>query len=109
MNKVSVNRASKLLNELKKEEFEALKAGRNFPEIRAGDSVEIAKLPYISSKEVDIIKGVVIGVTNRANETAIKMLNVRYCLFALKSRINIHGLSSFHCFRLNTAHQFIED
>jgi ribosomal protein L19 len=72
-----VDRASKLLNELKNEEFEKLKAGRSFPEIRAGDSVEIAKLPYISSKDADTIKGVVIGVTNRASETAIKLLNVR--------------------------------
>ena len=69
-------RASKLLNELKAEEFEKLKNGRTFPKIKAGDSVQIEKLPYVSAKEADTVKGVVIGVTNRASDTALKLLNV---------------------------------
>jgi ribosomal protein L19 len=34
-------RASKLLNELKNEEFSKLKSGRKWPQIRAGDAIEI--------------------------------------------------------------------
>ncbi len=66
-----------LLAELITEEFTKLKSGRNIPELWAGDSVQISKLPFIYSKEVDVINGVVIGVTNRSSDTAIKLLNVR--------------------------------
>ncbi len=51
-----------LLAELITEEFTKLKSGRNIPELWAGDSVQISKLPFIYSKEVDVINGVVIGV-----------------------------------------------
>jgi hypothetical protein len=74
--KVPQKKASKLLNELKDEEFARLKAGRNFPEVRAGDSVVIEKLPYISATEPDIIKGLVIAKTNRASDTALRIWNV---------------------------------
>jgi ribosomal protein L19 len=66
------------LSELQKEEFEKLKAGRNFPKLLAGDSIEVHKFPFVTSKDADIIKGVVVGITNRGNETAIKMLNVSF-------------------------------
>ncbi len=72
-----MKRASKLLNELRVEEFNNLKAGREFPEIHTGDSVEIEKLPFMTSKDTDIIKGVVIGKVNRASNTSLKLLNVR--------------------------------
>ena len=70
------SRASKLLNELKVEEFQQLKGGRDFSHVRAGDSVEIHKLPYITATTPDIIKGVVIGISNRHGETGIKLANV---------------------------------
>mmetsp|Transcript_30003 Transcript_30003/g.50195 ORF Transcript_30003/g.50195 Transcript_30003/m.50195 type:complete len:163 (-) Transcript_30003:74-562(-) len=76
--RVPQKKASKLLNILKKEEFVRLKNGREFPEIKAGDSVVIEKLPYMSAKEPDIIKGLVIAKTNRASDTALRILNVEY-------------------------------
>lgn len=66
-----------MLSELKVEEFQKLKNGRSFPEIRAGDTVEIEKLPYVTSTEPDIIRGLVIAITNRASDTSIRMINVR--------------------------------
>lgn len=42
----------------------------------AGDSIQIEKLPYITAKETDIIKGLVIAKTNRASDTALRLLNV---------------------------------
>ncbi|KAJ1432631.1 translation protein SH3-like domain-containing protein [Ochromonadaceae sp. CCMP2298] len=76
--KVPQKKASKLLDLLKNEEFTRLKAGRNFPEVRAGDSVVIEKLPYVSATEPDIIKGLVIAKTNRASDTALRIWNVEY-------------------------------
>ena len=64
------------MNELKNEEFLRLRDGREFPHIRAGDSVLIEKLPYVSATEPDIIKGVVIAKTNKASDTAIRVINV---------------------------------
>ena len=66
------------MGELKREEYQSLKNGREFPQIRPGDSVLIEKLPYITAKDVDIIKGVVIAKTNRASDTAIRLLNVSF-------------------------------
>lgn len=64
------------MNELKQEEFERLKAGRQFPDIKPGDSIEIEKLPYISATEPDVIKGLVVGLTHRASDTSIRTINV---------------------------------
>jgi ribosomal protein L19 len=69
-------RASSLLAILKVEHFERLKAGRVWPPIRAGDSIAIDKLQYMTSKEPVTVKGLVIAVTNRFSDTAITMLNV---------------------------------
>ena len=65
-----------MLHQLKQEEFERLKRGRKFPLINAGDSIAIQKLPFISAPEPDTIKGLVIGVTNRSSDTALKLMNV---------------------------------
>jgi len=53
-----------------------LKAGRQYPEIRAGDSISIEKLPFITAQESHIVKGVVISVTNRLSDSALQILNV---------------------------------
>lgn len=59
------------------EEMERLKAGREFPRLNAGDSIAIEKLPYMTAKQSVTIKGVVIGIANRASDTSIDLLNVR--------------------------------
>ena len=69
-------RASGLLNILQKEEFETLRAGRVYPEIHAGDSIEIEKLLYVSSKEPFAVRGVVIGKYNKKSDTSLTILNV---------------------------------
>ena len=76
--KVPQKRASKLLNILKQEEFAGLRGVREWPEIRAGDSVVVEKLPNMSSTEPNVVKGVVIAKTNRASDTAITLLNVEH-------------------------------
>ena len=76
--KVPQKRASKLLNILKQEEFTGLRGNREWPEIKAGDSVVIEKLPNMSSTEPNVVKGVVIAKTNRASDTAITLLNVEH-------------------------------
>lgn len=65
-----------MLNILKNEEYENLRQGRQWPEILAGDSISIEKLPYASAQKPDTIKGMVIGITRKRSDTAIKMLNV---------------------------------
>lgn len=61
---------------MQKEEFDKLKNGRLFPQIKPGDSIEVHQLPHMTSNEVDVIKGVVIGVTKNNSDTAVKLLNV---------------------------------
>lgn len=85
LKKLFVCRASSLLTELKAEEFEQLRNGRKYDDIRAGDSIAVDRLPFSSSKEVETIKGVVIAKTNRASDTAIKILNVRQKISSLLS------------------------
>lgn len=75
---IASSRASKLLNELRWEEFKNLKNGREFPDFRAGDSIQVERLPYSTSTEVDILKGVVIARTNRASESLVTMANVSF-------------------------------
>lgn len=75
------------MNELKNEEYTRLRAGREFPEIRAGDSIMIEKLPYVSATTPDIIKGVVIGKQNKASDTSLRILNVRIQLMFLSPNI----------------------
>ena len=65
-----------MLNMLQTLEMEALVNGRVYPEIHAGDSIEIEKLQYMSSKEPVFIRGVVIGKYNRKSDTSVVMLNV---------------------------------
>lgn len=63
---------------MQNEEFEKLKNNRQFPNVEAGDSVSIEKLPFMSSTEPDIIKGVVIAKVNRSSDTALTVLNVEH-------------------------------
>eukprot|EP01038_Epipyxis_sp_PR26KG_P004131 gene4131-5885_t len=74
--KVPQKRASKLLNILRQEELEKLKAGRQFPDIKAGDSIAIEMLPFMTSKTSDTVKGLVIKKVNRASDTSVTILNV---------------------------------
>jgi large subunit ribosomal protein L19 len=67
-----------LLNILKNQEYESLRNGREWPEVRAGESVVIEKLPYTTSNEPNIIKGLIIAKVNRASDSAITLLNVEH-------------------------------
>jgi large subunit ribosomal protein L19 len=71
-------RASKLLDELVKEEYNSLRAGRQWPQVKAGDAVQIDHLPNLSSKEPIKIRGVVIANVKRASSSALTILNVEH-------------------------------
>ncbi len=64
------------MNILQWEEYDKLGAGRQWGEIRPGDSINIQKLPFASATKAETIKGMVIGITKKRSDTAIKMLNV---------------------------------
>lgn len=76
--KIPRKRASSLLSTLQVEEFEALKKGRNFPEFRAGDSIQIDHLPNMSSNEPEKMRGVVIAKTNRYSDSSVTLLNTEH-------------------------------
>lgn len=84
-------------NELKNELFDKLKNGREWPQMKAGDAIMIEvinvnvkcefvllilaqRLPNMSSTEPTILKGVVIGKTNRFSDTAVTILNVSWLI-----------------------------
>lgn len=69
-------RASKLLNELNHEAFRELRAGRKFPEMRAGDLVEVLQFPYITAKEPVKFRGILIAKSNNLAETRLRILSV---------------------------------
>lgn len=70
-------RASSLMNILRNEELQRLKNGREWPEIKPGDSISIDKKPYMTSTETETVKGVVIAKTNKQGDSALRILNVR--------------------------------
>lgn len=70
------NRASSLLAILQKEELNKLIDNRTYPNIVPGDSISVDILPYITAKSPEVIKGIVIGISNRGCDTLIKILNV---------------------------------
>jgi len=76
------------------EEKENLRNGREYPRFRAGDSIEIEKLPYMSATTPDIIKGVVIAKCNRASDTNIILLNVKILYCQLISSIIMRYITS---------------
>lgn len=88
--KVPQKRASKLLNELRTEEFSKLKNNREWPEIRAGDSISIDMLPYVTATQADTIKGVVIAKVNRASDTSVTLINNEYGTPIVR-RITLYG------------------
>lgn len=71
-------RASSLLSILQNEEYTRLKNGRQWEKILPGDSVEIEKVPFTTSSEVEVVKGVVIGLTNKLGDSRIRILNVSH-------------------------------
>lgn len=75
---------------LKKEEYEALKGTRVYPDINAGDSIQVDKLLYVSSKEIVSVKGVVIGVHNKYSDTSISLINVELGV-PVRRRISIYS------------------
>jgi hypothetical protein len=97
-------RASSLLNILQNEEYERLKDGRQWPQILAGDSIAIKKLPHMSSPRTDEIKGMVIGITRKNSDTAIKLLNV-CCVFIFQNSF----LNFLFLLRLSTVLQSTAD
>jgi large subunit ribosomal protein L19 len=71
-------RASSLLDTLKKETFDKLKNGRQWPDFRSGDAIEVKRLPYTTALEPDVLKGVVIARTNRGADSSVTMINVEF-------------------------------
>lgn len=71
-------RASSILNVLKNEEFSKLKDGRNWPEVKAGDSVEILRLPFKTAPRPDVIRGLVLGKYNKFSDTHLMIANNEY-------------------------------
>ena len=67
--------ASTLLSQLRTQEFEKLRNGREWPRILAGDSIQIDKLPFVTSTTMETVKGVVIAKTNRSSDTAVTIVN----------------------------------
>jgi hypothetical protein len=67
-----------LLDKLRNEEFQRLKNGRQWEFLRPGDSIEIEKAPYQTSKETEVVKGVLIGKTNRLSDSMIRIINVSF-------------------------------
>ena len=65
-----------MLHELKIEEFTRLKNGRNWGDIKSGDSIQVERLPYATAKDAEVVKGVVIAKTNRASDSTITLANV---------------------------------
>jgi ribosomal protein L19 len=78
-------RATSLLETLKKENFDRLKNGRQWPDFLPGDSIQIEKLPNMSAKQTEIIKGVVIGISKKSSDTNVKLLNVSNNISILQS------------------------
>jgi large subunit ribosomal protein L19 len=73
--KIPAKRASSLLAELSREECAKLKKGREYPEFRAGDSIQIDHLPYKSSNEPIKMRGVVIAKSNKLSDSSVTLLN----------------------------------
>jgi len=76
--RIPKKRASALLDTLKKETFEELKGVRAWPEFRAGDSIEVKRLPYVTATEPEVVKGVVIAKTSKGADTTVTIINVEY-------------------------------
>ncbi len=53
-----------------------LRAGRKFPEMRAGDLVEVQQFPYITAKEPVKFRGILIAKSNNLAETRLRILSV---------------------------------
>ena len=83
-------RASSLLHELRIEETNNLKAGKDIPNFKAGDSIQIDHLPNMSSNDPDKIRGLVIARTNRAMDSAVTILNNESST-PIERRINIYS------------------
>lgn len=62
--------------ELQQEEFVKLKGNRAWPDFKAGDSVQISRLPHISANEPELLKGLVISKTNRLGESTATIINM---------------------------------
>ncbi len=65
-----------MLNILKTEEFTYLKQGRQWERILSGDSVEVTRRPFMTSKDVETFRGLVIAVVNKASDSRLTVINV---------------------------------
>lgn len=74
----TLNRASKLLNELVQEEFQRMKGDRQWPNFMAGDVIKVDRLPYVTATEPDSFKGIVIAKVNRASDSAMIVASVEF-------------------------------
>lgn len=73
--KIPKKRASSLLNSLQNVEYSKLKGQRQWPEFKAGDSIQVDHLPYMSSKEPTKMRGVVIAKSNKLSDSSVTLLN----------------------------------
>lgn len=85
-------RANILLRDLKNEEYLKLRSGREWEKILPGDSVEVERLPYMTSPTTEIVKGVVIAKRNKFSDTNITIINVSFACF---NHYNLVALSPF--------------
>ena len=73
--KIPKKRASSLLGDLQRKEFEKLKGKRERPDFKAGDSIQVDHLPYMSSNDPTKMRGVVISRTNKQSDSSVTLLN----------------------------------
>ncbi len=73
--KIPKKRASSLLSSLQKAEYTKLKGNREWPQFKAGDSIQIDHLPYMSSNEPTKMRGVVIAKCNKLSDSSVTLLN----------------------------------
>jgi ribosomal protein L19 len=53
-----------------------LKNGREWPEIKPGDAIEIERVEFVTAKDTYKIRGVVMGKTRRSSDSSLMVINV---------------------------------
>ena len=73
--KIPKKRASSLLTSLQSKEYDKLKGKREWPDFKAGDSIQVDHLPYMSSNDPTKMRGVVIARTSKLSDSSVTLLN----------------------------------
>jgi hypothetical protein len=65
----------------------------------AGDSIQVERLPFVSSNEPEVIKGVVIDKRNKASDSSIMLVNSEYGTPVVRRiKVNIQIKRTLYCF-----------